>query len=247
VGRDDEDRRRDGGDQLGPDPFSLDDLVIPDDARELDADLLALQREQRAAERAARLRGLLLPRHLRQHGLTGPIVVLTLTVVAALASLMLTFQPRRPATKPVPMATSGVRDVGEAGGLLPALTVRRADGEPLPLRAQRPAAVTLVPEPCDCADRLRTIGLAASRQRVSYLLVGRALPEHPDGLSRTAAVRAAEPSGLLLRTYQVGRAPVLLLVRGDGVVNRIVDESTSQRELESELAALAASGAVDGG
>jgi hypothetical protein len=242
--RDDDERRPDGdgGPVGGGDPFSLAGLVVPDDARELDADFRALHRERRAQARRERLRRLLLTRRWRRYGISGPIVVGVLLLVAAFASLMLLFQPRRPAARPVPLAT-GLRATGQEGGLLPDVAVRRADGQTVPLRDYRPAVVMLEPRFCDNCDSLvHTYGQAALRHHLSFVLVGADLPAAPADLTDASVVRASEPTGQLARIYQLARRPVALLVRSDGVVNRQLSQEPTASGLDGELAFLVATG-----
>jgi hypothetical protein len=246
VSRDDEDRRPDGdGHPVGGEPFSLDDVVIPDDLRDLDAEVRALHRERRAQARNAGLRRLLLARRWGQYGVSGPIVIGVLLVVAGMASLMLMFPARRTVPRPAPLAT-GVRLAGQEGGLLPGVAIQRADGDLLPLRDYRPAVVAVLPTPCDCERRLRTFGAAAFRHHLAFVLVGKELPALPAELGDRAVVRAVEPAGRLATTYRVGRQPVVLLVRGDGVVNRILTEEPNPSALEGELAVLATTGSGNG-
>jgi hypothetical protein len=242
MGREDDDRRPDGdGGPVDGDPFSLDHLVVPDDASALTADVRALRRERRALARRSRLGRLFLTRRGRQYGVSGPIVVGVVVLVAAFASLMLLFQPRRTTTRPVPLAT-GVRGVGQEGGLLPDVPVHRADGHVGPVRDYRPAVVALLPASCGCDARLRTFGLAALRHHLSFVLVGPTPPTAPAELADRSVVRTGEPTEQLARAYHVGREPVLLLVRGDGVVNRVLTQEPSAGALDGELAVLVATG-----
>lgn len=246
MSRDDEDRRSEGdGHPVGGEPFSLDNIVIPDDLRELDAEIRALRRERRARARGAGLRRLLLTRRWGQYGISGLIVIGVLLVLAGTASLMLMFPARRTVARPAPLAT-GVRVAGQEGGLVPDVAIHRADGDVLPLRDYRPAVVAVLPTPCDCEPRLQTFGVAAFRHHLAFVLVGKDVPALPAELSDRAVVRAAEPAGRLAAAYRVGRQPVLLLVRGDGVVNRVLTEEPNQSALEGELAVLATTGSGNG-
>jgi hypothetical protein len=243
-GDDDESRPGDGDNSpVGDEPLSLDGLVIPDDARELDADARALQRERRVEARQARVGRFFGGRY----GLPGPIVVVILALLAGFASMVLLSQPRRTALREVPLATTGIRPVGAEGGLLPDVEVRRSDGATLRLRDMRPAVLALLPAGCGCDDQLREVGLAAVRHEIDYLLIADEVPPAPADLNERAVLRVAEPTGALARTYNVSRQagvrfPVLLLVRGDGVVNRVLTSQPSVHALDVELAVLAATG-----
>lgn len=244
MGRDDDDRLRDGeGGPVDDGPFSLDDIVVPDDARELAADLRALQRERRADARQVRFGRLLFTRRWQRYGLSGPIVVAVLVLVTGFASLMLLFQPRRPAARPVPLAT-GVRGTGQEGGLVPDLALHRSTGETVAIRDYRPAVLAVVPRSCGCDNLLHVFGIAALRHHLSFVLVGSELPDLPADLADRSVIRASEPTGQLAGAYRVARQPVLLLVRGDGVVNRLLTTETSPDALDGELAVLVATGSV---
>jgi hypothetical protein len=244
MGRDDDDRLRDGeGGPVDDGPFSLDDIVVPDDARALEADLRALQRERRAQTRQARLGRLLFTRRWQRYGLSGPIVVAVLVLVTSFASLMLLFQPRRPAARPLPLAT-GVRGTGQEGGLVPDLTLHRSDGETATIRDYRPAVLAVVPRSCGCDSLLAVFGLAALRHQLAFVLVGSDLPGTPADLADRSVLRASEPTGQLARAYRVARQPAILLVRGDGVVNRMLSSEASPGALDGELAVLVATGSV---
>jgi len=77
-------------------PLDWPALVVPDDARELAAEAEALRRERRAAARRDRLGRLLLTRRWQRFGVSGPLVALTLVIVAAFGSLLVIFLPSRP-------------------------------------------------------------------------------------------------------------------------------------------------------
>jgi hypothetical protein len=243
MGRDDDDRLRDGeGGPVDDGPFSLADIVVPDDARELAADLRALQRERRAGTRQ-RWFGRLFSARRRRYGLSGPIVVGVLVLVTGFASLMLLFQPRRMAARPVPLAT-GVRGTGQEGGLVPDLALHRSNGETVAIRDYRPAVLAVVPKSCGCDSLLQVFGIAALRHHLAFVLVGSDVPGLPAELVDHSVIRASEPTGQLVAAYRVARQPVLLLVRGDGVGNRLLTSTASPSALDGELAVLVATGSV---
>jgi hypothetical protein len=245
VSRDEENGRQDGdGSPAGGEPFSLEHLVIPDDLHELDAEVRALQRERRAQARAAGLRRLLPTGRGQRYGISGPILI-GLLVLAGLASLMLMFPARRTVARPAPLAT-GVRPVGQEGGRVPDVTIHRADGAVSPLSDYRPAVVGVLPASCDCDTLLSTFGVAAFRHQLAFVLVGKELPTLPPDLTDRAAVRAKEPTGRLHETYRIGRQPVLLLVLGNGVVNRLLTSEPTQSVLDGELAVLVSTGSGGG-
>jgi len=245
VRRDDEDDRSGEGGRPGGDPSWMDDVVVPDDLSELDAEVRAWQRERRARLRRERLRRLASP-----SSVAGPLMIVALLLVAGLASLVVLFQPRRPSTQPAPLATPGVDGIGR-GELLPDVPVRLADGSTRPVRDYRPAVLVLAPVGCGCDTALREVGSAADRYDVRFLLVDRSAPPLPAGLAERAAVRLAEPTGALAATYgaEVGGrrrpgGPVVVLVGRDGLVVRVLLRPTTPRGLDDELAVLSSSGPV---
>jgi hypothetical protein len=233
VRLDDEDDRA-GGESW------IDHVVIPDDISALEAEVRGLRRERRARARRERLRRLL----LRPGSAVGPIVVVALVLVAGLASLLVLFQPRRPTPSPAPLATTGA-GTGRNVPLVPDLDVTQADGTVRPLRAFRPAVLALAPVGCRCDTALREVGSAAAQRGLQFVLVDRALPPLPAGLSEPDTVRLSEPTGALAGAYgaeEFGRrtpgGPVLVLVAGDGKVQRVLKAPIAPRDLDRELAVL---------
>jgi hypothetical protein len=229
VRRDDEDDRA-GGESW------IDHVVIPDDLSALDAEVRALRRERRARARRDRLRRLVSPR-----GVAGPLVIVVLLIVAGFASLLVLFQPRRLTISPAPLASPGVG----TDERLPDLAVTQEDGTTTTLRAFRPAVLALAPVECRCDAALRDVGSSVLRRGVSFVLVDRTRPALPVGLDEPSTVRLVEPTGKLSTRYraeQAGRrtpgGPVLVLVRADGRVARVLPEPMSPGAFAIELAVL---------
>lgn len=231
--RDDEDDReagRTGG------PSWVDQVVVPDDIGELDAEVRALRRERRVQDRRARLRRLASPR-----GVVGPLVIVMLLLVAGVASLLVLFQPRRTAS-PTPRTTTGVADTDR----MPDVPVRLADGDTRRIRAYQPAVFALAPLGCACDAALRDVSSAAARRSVRFLLVDRELGPLPAGVAPAAATRLVEPTGAVAERFGAERGgvrtpggPVLVLVRPDGRA-RALPTAITARALDSELATLGA-------
>jgi hypothetical protein len=167
------------------------DIEIPDDARELDRDVQAYRREQRA-----------LRRHLRRRRLRGPLsgdgMVMPLLagclVFALIAAVLLTVftatssdvagqrpsvPPRTPAASaPAPPATSPAASASApaAPGVQTAARLPDAaidvGGRTLALRKVTASVLALVPRRCACTAALRQLIRQAAHARVTLYLVG---------------------------------------------------------------------------
>lgn len=236
--RDDDDGRSpdSGGSPVGGEPFDWQHFVVPDDVRELQGDIRAYRREQRAKARSERLRRLLL---WNRFGLAGPVVLATLFLVVGFVSLMVLFPaPQRHVAGPDPLATP-VRAEGQEGGLVPDVAITPDHGHPRSLRSYRPSVVMLLPEGCDCAGPVQTVARAAERHQVLTVLVSRHTPTQVTGLTDADVVRGTEPGGKLATLFHLSDRPVLLLIRSDGVINRILADLPSENALDGELVVIA--------
>ncbi|HEY8479887.1 MAG TPA: hypothetical protein VIL71_08675, partial [Spirillospora sp.] len=90
---------RPDGDDQEPDDYGLPrvDVVVPDDARELERDVLAYRREQRRQRRRRRIRRLTRP--LTRFGIAVPIIAVALLMALLSGILMTAFGPK-PAPRP---------------------------------------------------------------------------------------------------------------------------------------------------
>jgi hypothetical protein len=223
-------------------PPDFEHLVIPDDARELDADARALARERRAATRADRLRRVLRLPGGDRSGPPWPIAMVVVALVAALVGLLAVFRPPGPAApRARPLASTGLRPPGTERGLTPDAQVRRDNGTPARVRDFRPAVLALVPAGYDAAkvaEMLRTVRQVADKRHVHAVAIGSDAPTVPTDLARSALVLASDTDHQLLPAYQVRDTPKLVLVRADGVVSRILPGAAPDSVLDPEVAAL---------
>jgi len=154
--------------------------VIPDDARELERDVLAYRRELRAQRRRQRIVRMFGP--LRRRGIGGQAAILpliaTCVALSMLAGAMLSVMTISPAKAPTvsnPQATAST-----ATGLteLPAGNVK-VDGEAVPVRNLVSSALALIPAGCDCGPALRRLADQATEAQVSLYFVasGSAVPQ----------------------------------------------------------------------
>jgi len=151
--------------------------VIPDDARELDRDVLAYHREQRARRRRGRLLRLLGPLRKREWGGQAAILPLIATCVALsmLAAAMLSVVAISPASAPTltepPTVSAGPVVRPAALTSLPAGTVQ-LNGRAEPVRSLTSSALALVPAGCDCGPALARLAGQATAARVGLYFVG---------------------------------------------------------------------------
>ena len=167
-------------------------IVIPDDARDLDRDVLAYRRELRASRRRQRILRLFGP--LRRHGITGQTAVLpliaTCVALSMLAGAMLSVVTISPASAPTlskPQATapatagvpgtpvsstpSSPASTPQALTVLPAGTIL-IDSKAVQVRSLVSSALALIPAGCDCGPALRRLAGQAAAARVSLYFVG---------------------------------------------------------------------------
>ena len=156
-----------GRDDGNPPPVHI---VIPDDARELDRDVLAYHREQRVRRRRQRLLRLFRPLRRREFGGQAAILPLIATCVALsmLAAAMLSVVAISPASAPTLTGPSRF-----SAGLtsLPAGTVR-LDGRTEPVRSLASSALALVPAGCNCGQDLSRLASQATAAHVGLYFVG---------------------------------------------------------------------------
>lgn len=199
------------------------DIEIPDDARELDREVLAYRREQRARRRRARWDRILGP--LRGHGALLPLVA-GCVALSMLAGTLLSVFSISPASAPVlsrsappaPASVPASQPASDAARRLPAGTVV-VKGETIPVRSLRSVVLALVPAGCNCGQTLRQLTSQAARARVQVYFVGTpsAMPD-VNALARTAgqgtAVAAKDAENVLGSAYHHAGLTIVL-VRAD--------------------------------
>jgi len=207
-----------GRDDGNPPPVNI---VIPDDARDLDRDVLAYHREQRARRRRQRLVRLFGPLRKREFGGPAAILPLIATCVALsiLAAAMLSVVAISPASAPTltgpPRFSAGplIQPAGPTS--LPAGTVR-LDGRAEPVRSLASSALALVPAGCDCGPALsRLAGQAAAAHIALYFVGADAAMPQLAGLTARYGGGTAEAvydtGGVLAAAYHPAGLTVLLV------------------------------------
>lgn len=246
---DDDDRRRSlaGGSPGAEHPRRTDgfrnaDLLglrIPDDLRGLEDEIRAVQAElgifpgledsatSRRARLFRRLRHWPPPGGLGRSLLVGPIVAVTLLLIAGLVALLPATGPGATRRIPAPARlASPAQPPGTVGGLLPDVGLDSPMGA-VPARGLRPAVLMLVPDNCNCPALVHDmVGQVAEYPGIGAALVGSGDPSvaqlavaREGGNGRLPAL--VDRSGALARAYHggpPGSAPTVLIVAPDGVL-----------------------------
>lgn len=236
-------RRGDG------DPGAL--PAVPDDARDLDRDVQALDRERRSARRRARAGRLLLSRRWGPHGLSGPLVVAVLLLVGGFGAMVTLLRPSFPSQPHSRPLAAPAAAVGQRGGLLPDGPVTTPAGPSTVRALGRPAVLVLVPVPCGCDDVIgQVVDQALQVTRAVRLLSTGA--QDPDGAAvstlrsrpaRGIATSGVDERGVLAGTFAASGV-TLLFVAPDGVVLDVVRDVRDGRRLDAEVGRLQASEAA---
>jgi hypothetical protein len=222
------------------------DVVIPDDARELDRDAQAYLRELRALrrrERVSRLRG-----PLARDGMVLPLLAGCLILALVTSTLLIMFaadqtgMPELPShvatTSAAPKHPTSQPAAGKIGGPLPAGQIMVA-GQSVPLRtvtASMAAVLALVPENCGCAATLRQLGARADQEHVAVYLVGTAdvMPQVSQlaARARQDSARVAEDTSDVLGKVYGHYGVTAILVRSDGIVISVVKSLAQPAKLK---------------
>lgn len=225
-------------------------VEVPDDPRELEADLAAWQREERERRRHER-RQRLLPAPLRRNlaarrartGISGVLVLVVLLVVALSGALLTVLAPRPPhPAQPLPLARSSA-PVGTAGGLVPKAALLIA-GRSTTARAVRPAVLAIVPTPCRCAALVAQLARQTQDVHIAFYVVTAQAPNR-DLVSVIAengrgwAVPAYDKDGVLTRAFGgTADGPVVVPVHADGVIRTVLRGAEADGDLSTMLADL---------
>ncbi len=197
-------------------------IVIPDDARELDRDMLAYHREIRAQRRRERFMRLLRP--LNRSGLGGPTAIVPLIALclalALVGGALLSVVTMNPADAPTVTPAPTSAQAGQPSGLttLPTGNVRIA-GQAEPVRSLVRSVVALVPADCACAQQWNRLeGQAVAADVPLYFVATAATDQRraaeADRYVYGRAVAADDAYGVLSNAYRPDGL-VVLLVYGD--------------------------------
>jgi hypothetical protein len=253
--------RPDGGDPE-PDDYGLPrvDVVVPDDARELERDVTAYHRERRRRRRRARVRRLYRP--LTRFGVAIPIIAGALLVALLSGVLMTAFGPR-PAPRPTSaqLAPRPTASPGRVGGLLPDRRVDlvTAGRTSKPLRDVRPGVIAIVPPGYRCEALVAELAGRTQEYTLTFWLVADPRPAGarkpmslkdlracagtahlgtPQILEDRAAVLAGAYSPAPGTPGPTGTGLTAVFVQPDGVVTEVVRAPRSGPELTGKIKGL---------
>ncbi|WP_153532626.1 hypothetical protein [Actinomadura macrotermitis] len=237
-----------------PDDYGLPhvDVVVPDDARELERDVIAYRREIRRIRRRARLLRLLGP--LARFGVGVPLLAGAVLVALVSGALMTFFGPRptpRTAATPTaaPLAPSPSAPPGRIGGWMPDGRIELIEGtvEAADLRGLRPAVFGIAATDCGCAQQIADLSGRAQQYNLRFYLVadtrGRDVPVRQtlkdlQALVRgthTGAPQLAADRGHLMAAFAPGPGLTAVLVTSDGLVRDIRRHAALDPVLADEI------------
>ena len=233
------------GDRAGEEAGGQQPLVVPDDARDLGRDVEALRRERRASDRRSRAGRLLVTGRYRRVGLSTPLIIAILVVVAGFGALMTVLRPSFPEPAgPQPLASPAVAP-GGVGGLLPDGPVTTPAGPTTTRALPRPGVLVLVPVPCGCDPLLGgVVDQVLQVTRDVRLLStgaqdpgGQAVRALRDGASRGLVTAGVDERGVLASAYGA-RGVTVVLVAPDGVVVDVVVDVRPGQRLDAQVGRL---------
>ena len=253
-----------GRDEGGLPPVDVD---IPDDVRELDREVLAYHREQRALRRRARWARLLGPLH--QHGAILPLIA-SCVALSMLAGTLLSVFSISPAAAPVlshsanPGASSGASSAASSGATsgtssqaspsrpateassLPLGTVY-VSGKATAVRGLVRAVLVLVPRGCRCQQAVQQVTTQAARagvRRVYFVGTADRMTDVTQ-LTRTAglgtAVAVKDATNVLGAAYHPAGLTIVL-VQADATTSVRRHLVAGQFQLEDQLRKLGTTG-----
>jgi hypothetical protein len=225
-------------------------VVIPDDARELDRDVLAYRRELRAKRRRQRRLRLFKPFRTAEFGGHAAIIpliaaCLAISLVGGALLSVVTMSPASAPTLSGPQASAQPAVSPADLGKLPAGTVQ-LDGRAVAVRSLVTGAIAIVPANCGCGPALDRLASQAVAAHVSLYFAGAgaAIPQLPALTTRYghgAAVVAVDDDGVLSDAYHPAGLTVLLVFKD--ATAKVVRNLTGNFELTPTLRELKLAGA----
>jgi hypothetical protein len=227
-----------------PDDYGLPkvDIVIPDDARELDRDVIAYRRELRQTRRRQRWQRLTRP--FTRYGIAAPFIASAVLIALISGVLMTIVSPRsNPPVVQVPPTGPPRQHPGEVGGGLPSGTVV-AGGKRIPITGFFAVAgvIMIVPRACGCDTAVRGLTQQAGAQRLQVWLVadGRTGKDASDVrrlATRGLAIPVDDPDRVLSTTYR-SAGLTAVLIRPDKIVHEVIRGVRATEDYSAALRAV---------
>ena len=231
------------------------DIVVPDDARELDRDVLAYHREQRARRRRQRALRVLRPFRVRDAG--GQAAIMPFIAVCLAISLvggaLLSVVTMGPALAPTVQGSRTATPSAVAPATLTTLPAGsvQLDGRTAPVHSLASSVVALIPAGCRCDARLSRLyrqAVAAHVRRVYFAGTGQVAAElagYAKNDGDGAAVAAVDNGNVLGAAYHPGSQLTVLLVYKDATA-RVYRGLSGSFQLSSAMGELTGAGAGSG-
>ena len=210
-------------------------IVIPDDARELDRDVLAYRRELRAQRRRQRLKRLIRPLRSSEFGGHAAIIpliaaCLAISLVGGALLSVITMSPALAPTQGSPQTSAQPAASPNRLTELPAGDVRLS-GRTVPVRSLVTATIALVPANCGCGTELDRLAGQAVDAHVGLYFAGAGevisqLPALATRYGHGAAVATADFDNVLSAAYRPAGLTVLLVFK-DATVEVVRDLSAN--------------------
>ncbi|HEY0538967.1 MAG TPA: hypothetical protein VGD53_11375 [Actinoallomurus sp.] len=218
------------------------DVVVPDDARELDRDVIAYRRELR--QRRRRERWDRIGRPFTRYGIAAPFIA-SAVLIALISGVLMTVISPRPNPRTVQVPPTGPQRLrpGDAGGGLPAGNVIfRHKRVPVTELINVAGVVLVVPRECRCDAAAQGVIRQAGTQRLQVWLVADDRTDKDDGdVSRLAdgtapgeALVADDPGRVLSSAYRASGLTAVL-VRTDRIVRKILRDLQAGRDITADL------------
>jgi hypothetical protein len=218
------------------------DVVVPDDARELDRDLIAYRRELRQQRRRDRWDRI--GRPFTRYGIAAPFIA-SAVLIALISGVLMTVIAPRPNPRTIQVPPTGPQRLrpGDVGSGLPAGNVIfRHERVPVTEFINVAGVVLVVPRECHCDAAVRGVIRQAGDQRLQVWLVADDRTDKDDGdVSRLTdgaapgvALVADDPDRVLSSTYKA-TGLTAVLVRTDRIVRKILRGLQAGRDITADL------------
>lgn len=218
------------------------DVVVPDDARELDRDVIAYRRELRQQRRRERWRRI--GRPFTRYGIAAPFIA-SAVLVALISGVLMTVISPRPNPRTIQVPPTGPQRLrpGDVGGGLPTGNVIfRHKRVPVTELVNVAGVVLVVPRECGCDAAAQGVIRQAGNQRLQVWLVADDRTDKDDkdvarlasGTAPGATLLADDPDRVLSTTYK-STGLTAVLVRTDRIVRKILRGLQAGRDVTADL------------